>query len=97
MRPPSPCAVDEGCGVRKSNDNDSTTKYWRELSRDRRNGKEVESILENVAIVESERQDYGTYRQNDGRRIIPSCPLSDDELRAYNADPENAFKQGTPH
>lgn len=54
-------------------------------------GSEVEGVLEDAVVLETERKACGTYRLNDGRRIVVTCPLSDDELRAYKVDPDNFF------
>ena len=59
-------------------------------------GCEVEGVLEDAVVLEAERKAYGTYRLDDGRRIVVACPLSDQELRAYKADPDNFFGQYRP-
>jgi len=54
-------------------------------------GEEVEGVLEDAVVMESEKRVYGTYRLRDGRKIICANPLNDQELREYQDDPDNFF------
>jgi hypothetical protein len=54
-------------------------------------GTEVVGLLTDATVLESERAAYGTYKLADGRSIIVSAPLSDDELTAYRRHPDTFF------
>ena len=54
-------------------------------------GEEVEGVLESATVLVSEKSAYGVYLLEDGRRIIVTCPMTDQEMRDYEADPDNYF------
>jgi hypothetical protein len=54
-------------------------------------GDEVEGVLEDAVVLESEGRIYGTYRLTDGRRINCSNPMTPEEKRDYKQDPDNFF------
>ena len=54
-------------------------------------GTEVEGVLEDATVAETEGLAYGVYRLPDGQRIIAACPLEDAEMREYRRDPDNFF------
>ena len=54
-------------------------------------GNEVAGVLEDAIVMEPKKQAQGIYRLEDGRRVIVSAPLSDDELAAYKRSPESFF------
>jgi hypothetical protein len=54
-------------------------------------GQEVVGLLESGCVVEQEQRAYGIYRLKDGKRIICSSSLSDDELKAYRRYPDTFF------
>ena len=54
-------------------------------------GEEVEGVLESATVLAPEKRAYGVYRLEDGRRIIAACPMTDQEMRDYEADPDNYF------
>jgi uncharacterized protein YchJ len=55
------------------------------------NDTEVGAELVDAAVLETEKLAYGLYRTDDGRQIINSTPLSDDELTAYHRYPDTFF------
>lgn len=54
-------------------------------------GREVVGELTTATVAEEEKLVYGAYRLEDGRSIIATCPLSDDELLAYKKHPDTFF------
>lgn len=52
---------------------------------------DVVGVLETATVVEQERVMYGAYRLENGKRIICTVPLTDDELRAYKKYPDTFF------
>lgn len=61
-------------------------------------GKEVVGELTSATVSEEERLVYGGYQLEDGRSIIASSPITDEELLAYRRYPDTFFgvyrKQG---
>jgi hypothetical protein len=61
-------------------------------------GKDIEGILENATLLEQERKIWGVYKTVDGKRIICTNPITDEELIAYRRQPDTFFgvhlKQG---
>lgn len=55
------------------------------------NGEEIEGVLESAAVIVVEKTAYGTYLLEDGRRIIVTCPMTNQEIRDYETDPDNYF------
>lgn len=53
--------------------------------------KEVEAELIDALVLESEKLVYGIYKLENGYNVICSCPMSDEELRAYKRHPETFF------
>ncbi len=58
----------------------------------------VPGILESAAVMERECLAYGVYATEGGRRLIATCPLTEEELAAYRRHPETFFGvvQGAP-
>lgn len=56
-----------------------------------RNGLLVPGTLQTAAVMEQERLVYGVYATVDGRQLMLSCPLTEDELAAYNRHPDTFF------
>ena len=54
-------------------------------------GNEVAGVLEDAIVIEPKKLAYGTYRLEDGRRLMVTAPLSDDELAVYKRSPETFF------
>jgi hypothetical protein len=54
-------------------------------------GREVTGELEEAIVEEKNASVMGIYRLEDGTRAIYSCPLSEDELRAYRKHPDTFF------
>jgi len=54
-------------------------------------GKEVVGELEDVAILENEKNVYGIYTLEDGKRIIVTCPITEKELETYRKYPDTFF------
>ena len=54
-------------------------------------GKQIEGVLENANVLEKERRIYGVYRTSDGKRIICTNPITDEELIAYRRQPDTFF------
>jgi len=54
-------------------------------------GKEKVGCLEDAVILENEQKVYGAYRLEDGRRVIATTPISQDELVAYRKHPDTFF------
>ena len=61
-------------------------------------GNNIEGILENATVSEQERRIYGIYKTTDGKRIICTNPITEEELIAYRRQPDTFFgvylKQG---
>jgi hypothetical protein len=55
------------------------------------NDKEMAGELVDVDIDEQKKLALGVYRLEDGRSIIASCPITDDELSAYQRNPDTFF------
>jgi hypothetical protein len=55
------------------------------------NGKEVPGTLVDATVSERERLVYGIYELDDGRSIISSCLLTEEELYAYKRYPDTFF------
>ncbi|MFA7256207.1 MAG: hypothetical protein WC047_01345 [Kiritimatiellales bacterium] len=51
----------------------------------------VVGVLEEAVVLETEKLVYGVYRVEGERRIIATCPLTDDELKAYRRHPDTFF------
>lgn len=54
-------------------------------------GKEEPGVLEEASIVESQKEVWGVYRLQDGKRIMATNPLTDLELDAYRRHPDTFF------
>lgn len=54
-------------------------------------GTEVPGRLIDATVAETERKVYGIYALPDGRHIISTCPLNDQELAAYKRHPDTFF------
>lgn len=54
-------------------------------------GKDVVGILETATISEHEKVAYGSYRLEDGTRIMCTNPVSDEELAAYKRHADTFF------
>ena len=54
-------------------------------------GTEVIGELEDASILENERTAYGVYKLDDGRRIIATCPVTEEELAIYRRYPDTFF------
>jgi SEC-C motif len=61
-------------------------------------GEQVPGVLEDAIVMIGERQAYGIYKLDNGKRIIVTCPLTTEELEDYNRHPDTFFgiykKQG---
>jgi len=55
------------------------------------NGDELPAELVDGAVLESEKSAYGIYRTSDGKQVINTVPLTDDELAAYRRHPDTFF------
>ena len=55
------------------------------------NGNEVAGELITATVAESEKIIYGVYKLEDGRSVIVTCPISDDELEAYKRYKDTFF------
>jgi hypothetical protein len=51
----------------------------------------VPGTLETAAVMEGEGLAYGAYATDDGRRLMVSCPVTEDELAAYRRHPDTFF------
>lgn len=54
-------------------------------------GAQVVGILEDAAVLTNERQAYGIYKLEDGKRVIITCPLTAEELEDYQRYPDTFF------
>lgn len=54
-------------------------------------GNEIAGIMEEGAVVESEKTAYGIFKLEDGRRVIVTIPLSDEEISVYREFPDTFF------
>jgi hypothetical protein len=54
-------------------------------------GREIPGVLYDAVVNESWRQAIGAYQLEDGRSILCSVPLSDDELVSYKHSPDTFF------
>jgi hypothetical protein len=54
----------------------------------RSDGKEVIGLLKDACIAEKDKLAYGPYELEDGRQIIYTCPITDEELAAYQKYPD---------
>lgn len=54
-------------------------------------GKEIIGKLTQATILEKEKLAWGVYKTEDGRNIIATCPITDDELSAYKKHPDTFF------
>jgi hypothetical protein len=52
---------------------------------------EVLGKLVDAAVVEGEKAIYGVYQLDDGRNIIASCPITEEELLVYRKYPDTFF------
>ena len=53
--------------------------------------KEVVGLLKDAIVLEKEQLVFGVYELEDGRKIISSCPITDQELSAYRKYPDTFF------
>jgi hypothetical protein len=54
-------------------------------------GREVPGVLNEAIVVPDEKRVYGTYQLFDGRSIICTVPITDDELALYKRSPDTFF------
>lgn len=54
-------------------------------------GHEVAGILENAVVMENEKKVYELYRLDNGKQIMATCPLSDEEFSAFKQCPDTFF------
>jgi hypothetical protein len=54
-------------------------------------GWEVPGVLSQAVVLESEKRVYGTYQLADGRSVICTVPVADDELAIYKRSPDTFF------
>ena len=54
-------------------------------------GKDIEAVLTDASVIESQSAACGTYRLQDGRHVICESPLTDAELAAYRRSPDTFF------
>jgi hypothetical protein len=63
-----------------------------------KNGGEVEGVLVNATVSETEKKIFGVYRIASGQQLICTNPMTDEELIAYRRQPDTFFgvplKQG---
>ena len=59
-------------------------------------GAEVAGRLTSATVLEAEKLVYGVYELEDGRQIIATCPLTDEELEDYRRYPDTFFDAVTP-
>jgi hypothetical protein len=56
-----------------------------------KDGSPLVGQLVDAIVVENERLAYGTYKVGDGRQIIVTNPLTEEEIRAYRRHPDTFF------
>jgi len=54
-------------------------------------GTEVVGQLVDAIVIENEHLAYGTYKLDDGRQVIVTNPLTEEEIRAYQRHPDTFF------
>jgi hypothetical protein len=54
-------------------------------------GIEVTGELEDGCILEDDKTAYGIYKLDDGRKIIATCPVTEEELAVYRKYPDTFF------
>ena len=54
-------------------------------------GQQIAGVLEDAVVLTNERQAYGIYKLNNGKRIIATSPLTPDELEDYHRHPDTFF------
>jgi hypothetical protein len=54
-------------------------------------GVEKSGVLEHATMVEGQKLVYGVYHLDNGKRVIVTTPVTDDELSAYRKFPETFF------
>jgi hypothetical protein len=54
-------------------------------------GSDIAGELESASVLENEKNAYGIYLLDDGRRIVAVTPLSENELAAYREYPDTFF------
>jgi hypothetical protein len=59
-------------------------------------GRELPGVLCTAAVLENEKRVYGTYQFADGRSVICTVPLTDDELAIYRRSPDTFFGVVSP-
>lgn len=61
-------------------------------------GQNIEGVLLNATVSEEEKKVFGAYRTNDGKQVICTNPITEEELIAYRRQPDTFFgvhlKQG---
>jgi hypothetical protein len=55
------------------------------------NGGHTTGQLENAIVLADGKSVQGVYKLDDGRRVISSCPLTEEELNAYRKHPDTFF------
>jgi hypothetical protein len=61
------------------------------------NGEEIVGELQHAVVMEKEKSAYGIYKMPNGTQQMLSCPLSDEELVAYQKYPDTFFGVDKPH
>lgn len=56
-----------------------------------KDGKKVVGTLIDAVVMEGNKEVFGIYKLEDGRNIIAKCPISDEELLAYEQFPKTFF------
>lgn len=54
-------------------------------------GKEISGVLEDTAVITSEKRAYGIYKLDNGKRVIATAPLTPEELEDYGRHPDTFF------
>lgn len=54
-------------------------------------GEQIPGVLEDAAVITNERQAYGIYKLDNGKRIIATAPLTPEELEDYHRHPNTFF------
>jgi hypothetical protein len=54
-------------------------------------GQEIPGVLEDAVVITNERQAYGIYKLDNGKRIIATSPLTPEELEDYQRHPDTFF------
>ncbi len=60
-------------------------------------GGEIIGELQHAVVMEKEKSAFGVYKLPDGKQEMFSCPLTDEELAAYQKYPDTFFGMDKPH